>query len=102
MLRDYAGHHIQSEQDILNQVEVAQRTCRLKYAVGMVMKHLTLNYTCVIYDWDPMCLATAEWQAEMAVNRLPLRNEQPFYNVLVEDGSYRYVAQGKCFIYIII
>lgn len=59
------------------------------------MKHLTLHYKCVIYDWDPVCLASLEWQAQMNVNRLSLKDNQPFYNVLVEDGSHRYVAQGK-------
>lgn len=58
------------------------------------MKHLTLNYKCVIYDWDPVCLASLEWQVQMNVNKLSLKDDQPFYNVLVEDGSHRYVAQG--------
>ena len=31
----------------------------------------------------------------MDVNELPLGPYQPFYNVLVEDGSYGYEAQGK-------
>ena len=28
----------------------------------------------------------------MGVNKLPHRDRQPFYNVLVEDGSIRYAA----------
>jgi heat shock protein HspQ len=31
----------------------------------------------------------------MGVDYLPLKSQQPFYNVLVEDGSTRYAAQGK-------
>lgn len=79
---------------MFRKVEAAVRSPNLKYAVGMVMRHLTLNYKCVIYDWDPVCLASAEWQGQMNVAKLALKDEQPFYNVLVEDGSHRYVAQG--------
>lgn len=80
--------------DLFRKVEAAVRSPNLKYAVGMVMRHLTLNYKCVIYDWDPVCLASVEWQLQMNVAKLTLKDEQPFYNVLVEDGSHRYVAQG--------
>ena len=30
----------------------------------------------------------------MGVDRLPNGRNQPFYNVLVEDGSNRYAAEG--------
>ncbi|KAG5867912.1 hypothetical protein JTB14_024748 [Gonioctena quinquepunctata] len=93
MLRDYEAHHDRNDTGLFNQVEAAQRSPNLMYAVGMVMRHLTLNYKCVIYDWDPVCLAAAEWQAQNNVNKLQLKDDQPFYNVLVEDGSHRYVAQ---------
>lgn len=96
MLRDYSAHHFNTEVGgPFNQIEAPQRTPNLLYAVGMVMKHLTLNYRCVIYDWDPVCLAAAEWQAQNNVNKLRHKGDQPFYNVLVEDGSHRYVAQGQ-------
>ena len=35
------------------------------------------------------------WIVQMGVDQLPLGPQQPFYNVLVEDGSNRYAAQGK-------
>ncbi|KAJ8920050.1 hypothetical protein NQ315_011703 [Exocentrus adspersus] len=92
MLRDYEAHHAHTVAGY-DQVEAAQRTSNLQFAVGMVMQHLTLNYKCVIYDWDPVCLAAAEWQAQNNVDKLHLKDDQPFYNVLVEDGSHRYVAQ---------
>lgn len=75
-------------------MEAAQRTSNLRYAVGMVMTHLYLNYKCVIYDWDPVCLAATEWQENNNIKKLAYKDNQPFYNVLVEDGSHRYVAQG--------
>jgi len=62
------------------------------YSVGMVMKHKRYNYYCVINGWDPVCKATKSWIHQMGVNRLPRQEKQPFYHVLVEDGSSRYAA----------
>ena len=53
------------------------------------------GYMCVIYGWDHECMASEEWIDRMGVNNLPQKQHQPFYNVLVEDGSNRYAAQGK-------
>lgn len=63
------------------------------FSVGLVMKHKRYNYTCVIYGWDPKCQASQEWIIQMGVDHLPKKHLQPFYNVLVEDGSNRYAAQ---------
>lgn len=64
-----------------------------EFSVGLVMKHKRYNYTCVIYGWDPKCQASQEWIIQMGVDHLPKKHLQPFYNVLVEDGSNRYAAQ---------
>ena len=32
------------------------------------------------------------WVEQMGVDKLPHKEKQPFYNVLVEDGSMRYAA----------
>lgn len=61
----------------------------------MIMRHRQFNYICVIYGWDPTCAASADWIRQMGVENLPLKSQQPFYNVLVEDGSTRYAAQGE-------
>lgn len=53
------------------------------------------GYNCVIYGWDPTCMMGHEWIRNMNVHSLPHGHHQPFYNVLVEDGSCRYAAQGK-------
>ena len=50
---------------------------------------------CVVYGWDSHCTASKEWIVQMGVHMLPGKDQQPFYNVLVEDGSNRYAAQGK-------
>lgn len=53
------------------------------------------DYKCVIYGWDTSCEMTEQWMQQMGVNQLPLGHTQPFYNVLVDDGTNRYAAQGK-------
>ncbi|XP_022254162.1 F-box only protein 21-like isoform X1 [Limulus polyphemus] len=65
----------------------------VKYAVGMIMKHCKYHYTCVIYGWDPICKANGTWIHQMGVHTLVNKERQPFYHVLVEDGSNRYAAQ---------
>ena len=64
------------------------------FAVGMIMQHAVLSYRCVIIDWDPICTATTEWCQRMGVYELERGVDQPFYHVLVEDGTHRYVAEG--------
>ena len=52
------------------------------------------NYRAVIYGWDHKCEMSDGWMIQMGVHRLPRGRNQPFYNVLVEDGSNRYAAEG--------
>ncbi|XP_076473105.1 F-box only protein 21-like [Babylonia areolata] len=89
-------------QIILNEKEDQQRKTTVKirsrhpevtFSVGLVMKHKRYNYMCVIYGWDIECKASEEWIRQMGVDHLPRRQYQPFYNVLVEDGTIRYAAQ---------
>lgn len=62
------------------------------YSVGMIAHHRRYNYMCVIRGWDDCCKSSEEWSAQMGVNNLPKGRNQPFYNVLVDDGSERYAA----------
>ena len=59
------------------------------------MKHRRYEYMCVITGWDSQCEASLEWMNEMGVEELSGGSHQPFYNVFADDGSSRYVAQGK-------
>eukprot|EP00127_Corallochytrium_limacisporum_P004732 Clim_evm86s172 gene=Clim_evmTU86s172 len=67
----------------------------VKFCVGMVMKHRRYNYKCVIRSWDPGCQQSNEWIFRMGVRSLERGTEQPFYHVLVEDGSMRYAAEDN-------
>lgn len=65
----------------------------VQYSVGLVMKHKRSGYNCVIYGWDPKCTMSQEWITTMRVQQLSKGANQPFYNVLVQDGTCRYAAQ---------
>ncbi|GLH01677.1 F-box only protein 21 [Gryllus bimaculatus] len=93
MMRVYESHHYSKESESLPDIEPRLRAPGVEYAIGMIMRHLRYDYTCVIYGWDPFCNASQEWIYQMGVDNLPCKDRQPFYNVLVEDGSTRYVAQ---------
>ena len=67
------------------------------FAVGMVMKHRRYQYFCVIYGWDAVCKQSKVWISQMGVDRLRWKEKQPFYHVLVEDGTCRYAASENLF-----
>lgn len=82
-------------------LDVKRREGReVKYAVGLVMHHHLYNYSCVIIGWDPVCVASEEWILQMNVESLSRQHLQPFYNVLVEDGTNRYAAEGEFSFYL--
>ena len=60
----------------------------------LLLYYYRYNYHCVIYGWDTQCEMSESWIEQMGVRHLPLGPDQPFYNVLVEDGTNRYAAQG--------
>ena len=76
---------------------VSRRSTTVKLAVGLVMKHAVYNYHCAIVDWDAKCLASDEWIGRMRVHELARGPNQPFYHVLVDDGTHRYAAEGALF-----
>lgn len=68
------------------------RHSEVGFKVGMVMRHKLYNYGCVIYGWDPVCKMDELWIRQMGVDNSPGGRNQPFYNVLGDDGSRRYAA----------
>ncbi|GAA5897706.1 hypothetical protein JCM6882_000073 [Rhodosporidiobolus microsporus] len=64
----------------------------IKWRIGTVFHHRLFNYVAVIRGWDYKCEASEQWIQQMQVDRLPFGRNQPFYHVIVEDGSSRYVA----------
>lgn len=69
------------------------RNEEIAYATGLVMQHKRYDYLCVIFGWDMECKMPPQWVLRMGVHHLHYKTKQPFYNVLVYDGSHRYAAQ---------
>ncbi|RVE41039.1 hypothetical protein evm_014313 [Chilo suppressalis] len=70
-----------------------KRVSKVKYAVGMVCCHRKFDYVGVIRAWDQSCDLNYADRMEMELN-LQYGIKQPFYFVMAEDQSCRYVAQG--------
>ncbi|XP_015124343.1 F-box only protein 21 isoform X1 [Diachasma alloeum] len=95
MLQDYERHmKVVPEDDLSPKV----RTAEIKYTIGMIMKHRTYEYFCVISGWDKKCEASPEWMNEMGIDELNDGVNQPFYYLFVDDGSSRYAAQENLII----
>ena len=65
----------------------------IKFNIGSVMLHKRYNYTCVLYGWDERCMMSEAWQERMGISSLEFQGNQPYYRVLADDDSERYVAQ---------
>ncbi|CAK9188728.1 unnamed protein product [Sphagnum troendelagicum] len=63
------------------------------FRIGEIFQHRHYSYWAVICGWDSSCLASSTWQLHMGVSNLARGASQPFYHVLVDDSSRRYVAE---------
>ncbi|KAG8597862.1 hypothetical protein GDO81_002412 [Engystomops pustulosus] len=63
------------------------------YSVGLLVRHKRYGYSGVIFGWDPVCMMPPDWIENLSVHQLPQGANQPFYSILLEDGSCSYVAQ---------
>lgn len=70
-------------------------TREVKFFVGMVFKHAVHGYVGYICGWNPSCAAAEDWIRKMGVDRLSRGRHQPFYQVLTQSGSSRYVAEDN-------
>lgn len=98
-LSDYQERISKELQNFKMVVKNRSANCAVKYHVGMIMHHKLYNYKCVIYGWDPECNESEDWIYQMGVNNLARKSKQPFYQVLVNDGSQRYAAEDNLTIF---
>ncbi|KAM5192516.1 F-box only protein 21 [Mantella aurantiaca] len=63
------------------------------YSVGLIMRHKRYDYNCVIFGWDPLCMMPPDWMENLDLYHLSKGITQPFYSVLLDDGTCNYVAQ---------
>lgn len=66
-----------------------------KFHVGKIFQHRRDHYWGVIWGWDLVCQASAAWQTQMAVDNLPRKASQPFYQALTSELSRQYVAEDN-------
>ncbi|KAF8632957.1 hypothetical protein AX15_001559 [Amanita polypyramis BW_CC] len=65
----------------------------VRYFVGMVIRHIRYGFVGCIIGWDFTCRAPEEWIKRMNVDQLKKGRKQPFYRIIVDDGTSRYVAE---------
>ncbi|KAF8445612.1 YccV-like-domain-containing protein [Boletus edulis BED1] len=71
----------------------SKQSTRIQHFVGMIFRHVKYEYIGYIYGWEPSCMAPEGWITSMNIDSLPRGRHQPFYNILTQSGSVRYVAE---------
>jgi F-box protein 21 len=69
--------------------------CPLQFSVGQIFLHKQYHYWAVICGWDLTCMASPLWQVRMGISNLTRGASQPFYHILADDSSRRYVAEDN-------
>jgi len=89
-------HQIQHNDLKPSSIEVKRRIdSSPKFYVGQIFQHKQYNYWGVICGWDLICMASPAWQAQMSIANLIRGASQPFYHILANDSSRRYVAEDN-------
>ncbi|KAI0931746.1 hypothetical protein AcW2_000568 [Taiwanofungus camphoratus] len=65
----------------------------VKYFIGLVVRHVLYDYVGCIIAWHPLCLAHEDMTAIIEKDRLGQGWDQPFYWLILVDGSKKYVAE---------
>lgn len=65
----------------------------VRYRVGHHFQHKRFDYRGFIAGWDTHCAAGPGWIMRMGVDDLARGRGQPFYNIVGDDRSSRYVAE---------
>jgi F-box protein 21 len=65
----------------------------IQYRVGQHFEHRRYGYKGFIVGWDGRCEADSEWMEMMQIDNLRRGQLQPFYNIVAQDKSQRYVAE---------
>ena len=69
----------------------------LKFAVGMNVKNETGDLNGVILSWDLHCKQPDDWIEKYGIRNLARGVDQPFYEILDDDGNTYYEAEGNMF-----
>jgi F-box protein 21 len=89
-------HQIQYNDLNLSSIKEKRRIdSSVKFYVGQIFQHKQYNYWGVICGWDLTCMASTIWQTQMNITNLIRGASQPFYHILANDSSRRYVAEDN-------
>lgn len=98
---DAGFQHLRDMEAYLNTVELLTdwhfyepklRPAGLKFCVGDILDHRLFGRA-VVFGWDESCTADDDWCEQNEIHLLRHGKEQPFYNVLMSDGTTRYCSQ---------
>ena len=62
-----------------------------RFAIGDVVRHRLFDFRGVIFDVDPVFANSDEWYEAIPEDIRPAK-DQPFYNLLAENGESSYTA----------
>ncbi|CAL4069035.1 unnamed protein product [Meganyctiphanes norvegica] len=78
--------------EIVQKRRVDRKCWQVQFAVGEVLEQRGGDL-CVVYDWDSMCVESEDTLVLMGETSLVHGTDQPFFRVLTDGGSARYLAQ---------
>lgn len=78
--------------EMVQKRRVDRKSWQVQFAVGEVLEQRGGDL-CVVYDWDSMCVESEDTLVLMGETGLAYGTDQPFYRVLTDGGSARYLAQ---------
>ena len=70
--------------------------CSIHFKVGQVVRHKRYGYRGVITGWDRKCMAPLNWQRKNRIQTLTDAENQPFYNLLVDQRDDQIRSQTYC------
>ncbi|KAK3869344.1 hypothetical protein Pcinc_025328 [Petrolisthes cinctipes] len=78
--------------EMVQKRRVDRKSLQVQFAVGEVLEQRGGDL-CVVYDWDSICVESDDTLVLMGETGLSYGTDQPFYRVLTDGGSCRYLAQ---------
>lgn len=78
--------------EMVQKRRVDRKSWQVQFAVGEVLEQRGGDL-CVVYDWDSICVESEDTLVLMGETGLSYGTDQPFYRVLTDGGSCRYLAQ---------
>merc|ERR1712216_1026835 len=73
--------------------EPKHRPDTVQHRIGSVLTHRFFGRG-VAYGWDPLCAADEAWCMQNQIDQVLRKGRnQPFYNLLLSDGTSRYCSQ---------